>query len=174
MQKPIVFSSMCVCLGAALLLESAKIRPLWSEPMGPAVFPRVLACLLILAAGGELVLELLAARKEAARQGVPPRGGASRLRGLFRAEDGRTLLAVGYMAAISLLYIFGLAYIGFYVSTAIYILASVGGLCYFSQPEAWLKKALKISIPMLLLILGALAAAHRYMHIYFPSKGILW
>lgn len=176
MRKSVIFSAACVILGLALLLESVKIRPLWAEPMGPAVFPRVLSCLLVLAAGSELVREILAVRRErkGKRSGENGRDRRSAREMLGILLENRAVVSVGYMAVLSLAYVFGLAYIGFYVSTSVYVLASVGGLCYFSERETWLKRTLRIGIPMALIILGVLAFSHRYMHIYFPSKGILW
>ena len=141
--------------------------------MGPAVFPRVLSVLLILVAGGELIQEILAGRRERREKGSAEKG-EEPPSGQRALAANRAVVSVGYMAALSLLYVFGLAFIGFYVSTAVYVLAAVGGLCYFSERETWLKRTLKIGIPMALIILGVLAFAHRYMHIYFPSKGILW
>ena len=38
MRKSVIFSAACALLGVALLLESAKIRPLWVEPWGQPYF----------------------------------------------------------------------------------------------------------------------------------------
>lgn len=141
--------------------------------MGPAIFPRILSCLLVLAAGAEAIKEHVDWRKVTGSEEATK--GKRAPRELFKSFlDNQASVCVFSLAALSLLYVFGLAYIGFYVSTSVYILVSVAMLCYFTEKETWHKNCLRIGIPMMLIILGLLAAAHKYMHIYFPSKGILW
>lgn len=141
--------------------------------MGPAVFPRILSFLLVIAAGAEAIKEYVGWRKAQAREEAikEKRSPRELLRRFF---NNQASVCVFLLAALSMLYVFGLAYIGFHVSTAFYTLASVAMLCYFTEKETWLKSFVRIGIPMMLIILGVLAAAHKYMHIYFPSKGILW
>lgn len=176
MRKSIIFSFACLVMSIVLFFASGEIKSLWEEPMNPSVFPYVMSALLFFASVADLIIELFHFFKE---EKAKINNMTNSMFSFFRrtkkgdpkSDSGYSAL---YVAFLSLLYVFGLTFVGFYVSSAVYILAIVGGLCFFAGGETWIKRALTIGITMSVVIICILAFANEYMHIYFPSKGILW
>lgn len=173
MRKSRIFSCVCFILGIMLLIASTKIRALWQEPMGPAVFPYILSSLLILSSaisiGHDFYLEKKN-KKESKENETNECKNDDSTEDTSRSS-GKSVI---FVAVSAFLYVLGLTYIGFYVSTFIYVIVTIGGLSYFHDKSSYIKKTVTIGIPMAVVFVIVFMLAHKYMHIYFPSNGILW
>jgi hypothetical protein len=172
MRKSFVFSASCFVLGILLLIESTKVQALWREPMGPAVFPYVLSGLLIISAAISAIYEYKKIKND--NKKIKDSIDGTNDTESPPTENRASQKSVLFVAVSALAYVFGLTYLGFYVSTVLYVIVTVAGLSYFQDKDNHLRKTLTIGLPMAAIVLVLLVLAHKYMHLYFPSTGILW
>lgn len=135
-----------ILISVFMFIEAGSFPPGSNGALGPGFFPRVLSVLVVFLS----VLELVNSRNAQV-----PEGQEKVL--LFKKENARVWISM----LISILYIFGLKYIGFIIMTPVYLFVM---LWYYKIRN----KALLISVP--LGIMGVLYVVFTILlHVKLPA-----
>ena len=165
MKRTCYFSAGALAVGIFLLYQTGSIKNLWKEPMGTRVYPTAAVLLLILSALWNLVKNVR--RYKAA--------GKAEQEKTEREKLGQGSCApVWLVALLSLMYVMGLQWIGFYTATFVFVLLLTASIAYYTDRQTWKKKFLHLGVPLVFCMMILLKLAVGAMHIYLPSNGLLW
>lgn len=164
MRTSILFSTLFGMTGTALLLQAVKIKSTWPEPMGPEAYPIAVTALLVAAALYNLVTELRAAAQErrAGRRPAPPPDQP-------QASGGAWITPL-VVATLGVAYVLGLMFLGFFVSTFLFMLSTMVALHHFERSDHLLTKTVLVYLPVCVATAGALYLGIRVLRIYVPTQ----
>lgn len=168
MRKSMLFALIFLILGIVLFIQAQQIEALWEEPMGPEAYPKIIAVLIIAASAMNIFTEFRSVRRKQAP--IAEENKEASETGKKKAE----FLPVTCIAILGALYVLGLNYVGFYTSTLLFCIMTMGTISYFTNPESIKKELITRNLPISIGIIVVLYVAANVMHIYLPQGGFLW
>lgn len=174
LRTSLVFSALCWMIGVALLLQAWRIKPALAEPMGPEVYPAIIAVLMVASASYNLLVDLANLRRlrRSAVSSVPTSTDTPATD--TPATDGsawKTPLAVG---ALGVAYVAGLTFVGFFVSTFCFTLLTMAALHHFERRPGLVRQTLTVYLALSGAIVAALFLPVKVLRIYIPTQTWLW
>lgn len=171
--KEMAFASGLGLIGLALLVRSNRIVDLWPEPLGPKLYPMIVSGGLIMAA----VWALFDSYRRNRRAGAGGRLPQAALASGAEPSVGKTVgtwRRPAVMGLLCVLYLAGQKVLGFYVATALFLLATMVTLARFaSEPLTW-RAVARSYVPLTVGWVIALYAAARLLSMYIPEGGLLF
>lgn len=164
-----MFSALCWMLGLALLVQAVRIKPALAEPMGPEIYPAIVAALMLASASYNLLVDLANLRKLRLSGALPTPPSADS--GPADGSAWKTPLAVGILGV---LYVAGLTFVGFFVSTFCFTLLTMAALHRFERRPGLVRQTFTVYLILSTAIVTVLYLGVRVLRIYIPTQTWLW
>lgn len=169
LRTSLVFSALCWMLGLALFTQALRIKPAVAEPMGPEIYPAIIAALMIASASYNLLVDLANLRRlrlDGVSSAAPPSDA-----GATDGSSWKTPLTVGILG---ILYVAGLTFVGFFVSTFCFTLLTMAALHRFERRPGLVRQTLTVYLALSSAIVAALYLGIKVLRIYIPMQTWLW